>query len=119
MSPSSFDALKREAQVLLSQLSTLPREEWERKLNVLAKRDQIQSPLVLAWMFRQGLKAASVAEAPFWQGQINTCLRAARISHKIQSGWAAFGMTPWEVVHYQPPPHLPRYASEPIFVGHR
>ena len=34
MHPCSFDALRREAQVLLGQLSTLPRAEWERWLRV-------------------------------------------------------------------------------------
>ena len=119
MSPSSLDALRREAQVLLSQLSTLPRAEWERRLNALARRDQIQSPLVLVWMFRQGLKAARVEDAPFWQGQIDACLRAARISYRIQAGWAQFGMTPEEVLAHRPPPQRARYSSEPILVGQR
>ena len=119
MHPSSFDALRREAQVLLSQLSTLPRAEWERKLNKLARRNQQNSPLPLAWLFRQGLKASTREEAPFWHSQVDACLRAARISHQIQAGWKQYGMTPWDVVHHQPHRPLPRYHSEPLLLGHR
>ena len=86
---------------------------------MLARRDQINSALALAWLFRQVLKASTQEDAPFWHVQVDTCLRAARISQRIQSGWRAYGMTPWEVVHYQPPPYLPRYGSEPILVGQR
>ena len=116
MSLCSFAALRKDAQALLALISTLSRREWEQKLHKIFVSDPVQGPLAVAWMLQQVLKASTRQDAPFWCSQIDACKQAARVGHKVRSGWEAYGMTPYEVcMHrgYSRRPILPRYNSEP------
>ena len=117
MSLCSFAALKKEGQALLALINTLPQREWEKRLLGIFVRDPVQGPLVAAWVLQQMMKACPPQSAFFWRGQINACKHAARVGHKVRSGWEAYGMTPYEVcMHrgYFRHPLLPRYNSEPV-----
>ena len=116
MSPCSYADLRKRAVALLAQINYLPQREWEKRLRKLFMSDEIQGPLVVAWMCQQMMKASSHKDAPFWQSQIDMCKRAARTSHQVRRGWEEYGMTPYEVcMHrgYYRNPILPRYNSEP------
>ena len=116
MSRCCYAVLKKRAQALLAVINHLPQKEWERRLDRIYMSDEIQGPLVVAWMCQQMMKASSHKDAPFWQSQIDMCKRAARTSHQVRRGWEEYGMTPYEVcMHrgYYRHPILPRYHSEP------
>ena len=115
-SPCSYAVLRKRAQALLAQIHTLPQNEWQRRLHQIFMSDEIQGPLVVAWMCRQMMKASPPKSAPFWQSQIHACKHAARTNPQVRRGWEAYGMTPYEVcMHrgYYRNPILPRYNSEP------
>ena len=97
MSPCSYAVLRQRAQALLAQINTLPPTEWQQRLRDLCMSDEVQGPLVVAWLCQQMMKAGSRQSAPFWQSQIDMCKRAARTSHQVRKGWEAYGMTPYEV----------------------
>ena len=116
MSPCSYADLRKRAVALLALINTLPEREWQRRLQKLFMSDEIQGPLVVAWMCQQMMKACPRKSAFFWQSQIDACKHAARTSHQVRRGWEAYGMTPYEVcMHrgYYRDPILPRYNSEP------
>ena len=116
MSPCSYAVLKKRAQALLAVINHLPQREWEQKLDRIYMSDEIQGPLVVAWMCQQMMKACPPKHAAFWETVIDGCKHAARNSHQIKAGWEAYGMTPYEVyIHrgYYKHPILPRYHSEP------
>ena len=117
MSLCSFAVLRKDAQALLALISTLSRREWEQKLHKIFVSDPIQWPLAVAWMLQQVFKASTRQGARFWCSQIDACMHAARVGHKVRCGWEAYGMTPYEVcMHrgYSRHPILPRYNSEPV-----
>ena len=117
MPPCSYAGLRKRAQALLAQIHTLPQSEWQRRLHQIFMSDEIQGPLVVAWMCPAHDESRSPKSAPFWQSQIDMCKRAARTSHQVRRGWEEYGMTPYEVcMHrgYYRNPILPRYNSEPI-----
>ena len=116
MSPCSYAVLRKRAVKLLAQIQFLSEKEWQRRLHQIYMSDEIQGPLVVAWMCKQMMKASPPKSAPFWKSQIEACKHAARKSHQIRVGWEAYGMTPYEVcMHrgYYKHPILPRYNSEP------
>ena len=116
MSPCSYAVLRKRAQALLAAINHLPQKEWERRLDRLYMSDEIQGPLVVAWLCQQMMKAGPPKSAPFWKSQIAACKHAARTNHQVRRGWEAYGMTPYEVcMHrgYYRQPILPRYNSEP------
>ena len=117
MSLCSFAALRKDAQALLALINTLPQREWEKRLHGIFVRDSVQGPLVVAWLCQQMMKACPHQSAPFWCEQIDACKHAARVGHKLRRGYAAYGMTPYEVCMHQGfyrNPILPRYNSEPV-----
>ena len=118
MSHCSFADLRKEAQALLALINKLPQKEWEKRLHGIFVRDPVQGPLAVAWMLQQVLKASTHQDAPFWRGQIDACKHAARVGHKVRSGWEeVYGMTPYEVCMqrgYFRHPILPRYNREPV-----
>ena len=117
MSPSCFAALRKDAQALLAAINLVTQKEWEHRLHTIYISDDVQGPLAVAWMLQQILKASTRQDAPFWCGQIDACKHAARVRHKVNRGWEAYGITPYEVcMHrgYFRRPILPRYNSEPV-----
>ena len=117
MSPCSYADSRKRAVALLAQINYLPQREWEQRLRKLFMSDEIQGPLVVAWVCQQMMKACPPKSAPFWISQIDACKHAARTSHQVRLGWEAYGMTPYEVcMHrgYSRHPILPRYNSEPV-----
>ena len=113
----SFADLRKEAQALVALINTLPQREFEKRLLGIFVRDQVQGPLVVAWVLQQMMKASTSQSVPFWRGQIDAGKHAARVGHKVRRGWEAYGMTPYEVcMHrgYFRHPLLPRYNSEPV-----
>ena len=100
--PCSYAVLKKRAQALLAQIHTLPEREWQRRLHQIFMSDDIQGPLVVAWMCQQMMKACPPKSAPFWCSQIDVCKQAARVGHKVRCGWEAYGMTPYEVCMHRP-----------------
>ena len=117
MSLCSFAALRKDAQALLALINTPPQSEWEKRLHGIFVRDPVQGPLAVAWMLQQILKISTPKDSPFWLSQIDACKHAARVSHKLRRGYAAYGMTPHEVCMHRGfyrDPILPRYNSEPV-----
>ena len=117
MSHCSFADLRKEAQALVALINTLPQREFEKRLLGIFVRDEVQGPLVVAWVLQQMMKASTSQSAPFWRGQIDACKHAARVGHKVRRGWEAYGMAPYEVcMHrgYFRHPLLLRYNSEPV-----
>ena len=119
MSHCSLEDLRKEAVGLLAQLPRLPQREFERKLHQLFVRDDVSGPLAVMYLLQQLLKISPAENAEFWLSQIEACKKAARVGLKVRHGWEAYGMTPWEVVHWQPPKQLARYNSEPVINGPR
>ena len=113
MSVCSFADLRKEAVGLLAQLNRLPQREFERKLHRIFVRDDVSGPLAVMYLLQQLLKISPAENAEFWHSQIQACKEAARVGLKVRHGWAAYGMTPYEVVHWRPPKQLARYNSEP------
>ena len=117
MSPSCFAALRKDAQALLAAINLVTQKEWEHRLHKIYISDDVQGPLAVAWMLQQILKISTQKDAPFWLSQIDACKHAARVGHKLRRGYAAYGMTPYEVCMHQGyyrDPILPRYNSEPV-----
>ena len=103
MSLCSFAVLRKEAVELLAQISSLPQEEFSRKLHQNYTRDDVSGPLAVMYLLQQLLKISPAENAGFWYSQIEACKEAARVGLKMRHGWEAYHMTPWEVVHWQPP----------------
>ena len=117
MSRSCFADLRKDAQALLALINIVTQREWERRLDKIYMSDDVQGPLALAWMLSQILKISTQKDAPFWLSQIDACKHAARVAHKLRRGYAAYGMSPYEVCMHQGyyrDPILPRYNSEPV-----
>ena len=120
MYPCSFVDLRKDAQVLLALINTLPATQWQQRLHQIFIRDPVQGPLAVAWMCKQMMKAGSHKSILFWRSQIDACKHAARASLKVRCGWESYGMTPYEVrIHrgYFKKQILPRYHSEPNLPG--
>ena len=113
MSKPCFSDLRKEGIWLLSRINRISQWEFGRELRKLYTKDEIGGPLAVAHLMAQMKKACPVSEWWFWDAQIAACERSARNSWKIQRGWKQYGMTPWEVVHFEAAPVLPRYRSEP------
>ena len=119
MSPCCFAELRKEAVALLALINILPQREFSRRLHEIYTRDDVSGPLAVAYLLQQMLKISPAENAGFWYSQIEACKEAARVGLKLRHGWEAYGMTPWEVVHWQPPKQLARFNSEPIINGPR
>ena len=119
MSVCSFADLRQEAVGLLAQINRLPQREFERKLHNIFVRDDVSGPLAVAYLLQQMLKISPAENAGFWLSQIEACKEAARVGLKVRHGWEAYNLTPWEVVHWQPPKQIARYNSEPLINGPR
>ena len=115
-SPCSYAVLRKRAVALLALIRFLPEKEWQRRLHQIFMSDEVQGPLVVAWMCQQMMNAGSPKSAPFGQSQIDACKHTARLNIQVRRGWEAYGMTPYDVcTHrgYYRQPILPRYNSEP------
>ena len=119
MSVCSFADLRKEAVELLARVNRLPQREFERKLHQIFVRDDVNGSMAVMHLLQQLLKISPAADADFWHAQIQACREAARVGHKVRRGWGVYGMTPWEVVHWQPPKQMARYNSEPVINGPR
>ena len=113
MSHCSLDVLRKEAVELLAHINRLPQREIEKKLHRIFVSDDVNGPLAVMYLLQQMLKISPAAGAQFWHSQIQACKEAARVGLKVRHGWGAYGMTPFEVVHWRPPKQLARYNSEP------
>ena len=111
---SSYAALRKRAVALLALIRILPERTWQQQLHQIFLSDEMNGPLVVAWMCQQMMEISQ--NAGFWQSQIDECKNAARTNLKVRRGWEEYGMTPYEVcMHrgYYKNPILPRYDSEP------
>ena len=117
MSPCCFAELRKEAVALLALINILPQREFSRRLFKIYTRDDVSGPLAVAHLLQQLLKISSAEDAKFVHSQIEVCRKAAQEGLRVRLGWEPYGMTPWQVVHYQPPKQMARYNSEPIING--
>ena len=118
---SSYAALRKRALALLASIRILPEKEWQRELHQIFQSDELNGPLVVAWMCQQMMKISPPNNAGFWQSQIDECKNAARTNLKVRRGWEEYGMTPYEVCMHKGfyrNPILPRYSSEPNLSSH-
>ena len=119
-STACMQDLRREAVALLSQINRLSEAQFQRRLGQLFLRDEIAGPLAVAYLLQQMKKICPATEVRFWDKQINACTRAARVAHRVQSGWKQYGLeTPYAVLDWRPPPQLARYNNEPVLKWRR
>ena len=64
-SPSSYAALRKRAVALLALIRSLPEKEWQQELHQIFMSDEIQGPLVVAWMCQHMMK---ISPPPKTQG---------------------------------------------------
>ena len=117
----SYGVLRKRGLALLASIRILPEKQWQQQLHQIFQSDELNGPLVVAWMCQQMKKISPPQNAGFWQSQIDECKNAARTNLKVRRGWEEYGMTPYEVcMHngFYRNPILPRYSSEPNLSSH-
>ena len=121
-SPSSYAVLRKRAVALLALIRILPEKQWQQELHQIFMSNEVQGPLVVAWVCQQMMKISPPQKKRrFWQSQIDECKNAARTNLKVKRWWEEYGMTPYEVCMHKGfyrNPILPRYSSEPNLSSH-
>ena len=106
---------RKQAVALLSQINKLSEAQFRQRLSQLFSSHEIAGPLAVAFMLAQMKKICPETETWFWDGQISACNYAAKISHRVETGWKQYGLnSPYEVLDWRPPPQIARYQSEPV-----
>ena len=102
------------ARLLFRQMPKLDSNEFQRRLRALRASDLVEGPLALHWLFSAVARVAGPGkDRIFFLEQADIVMEEAIAMRKLRKGHGQYGMTPWEVVHWTPPPQLPRYHSCP------
>ena len=114
---SSKDASKQKRimALLLLQLHTMKKEEFERKMAAVYSSDAVSGPLAIAFAMRvMATRCPPGKDRNFFLEQMDAAQNDAAAMKRVRKGWQAFGVTdPWVVVHPEKQEWLPRYNSWP------
>ena len=88
--------------------------EFQRRLRALRASDLIEGPLALHWLFSAIARVVGPGrERIYFPEQADVVMEEAIAMRKLKKGHGQHSMTPWEVVHWRPPPQMARYHSCP------
>ena len=118
---SSKDASKQKRimALLLTQLHSMTKEQFERRMAAVYASDAVSGPQAIAFAMRlMATRCPPGKDRNFFLTQMDAANNDATTMKRVRKGWQAFGVTdPWFVIHPEKQPWLPRYNSWPSF-GH-
>ena len=103
------------ARLLLAQMPKLDRQGFKKRLQIIRNSDLVEGPKALHWLFSaiaRGLGPGK--DRIFFLEQADVVMEEAMAMRKLKKGYSQYEMSPWDVVHWQPPGWIPRYHSCPL-----
>ena len=116
---SSKDASKQKRimALLLTQLHSMTKEQFERRMAAVYASDAVSGPHAIAFAMKlMATRCPPGKDRNFFLTQMDAANNDATTMKRVRKGWQAFGVTdPWFVIHPEKQPWLPRYNSWPSF----